>query len=67
MPVLCKSSMTIETISRIQKALTSVGFNTPVTGTLDATTKASVRAYQTKNGLTVSGLSIDTLKRLGVL
>jgi hypothetical protein len=67
MPVLCKSSMTIETISRIQKALTTAGFKTPVTGSLDATTKASVKAYQTKNGLTVSGLSIDTLKRLGVL
>jgi len=67
MPVLCKSSMTIETISKIQRALTDAGFNTPVTGSLDSATKASVRAYQTKNGLTVSGLSIDTLKRLGVL
>jgi len=67
MPVLCKSSMTIETISKIQKALTNAGFNTPVTGSLDSATKAAVRAYQTKNGLTVSGLSIDTLKRLGVL
>jgi hypothetical protein len=67
MPVLCKSSMTIETISKIQKALSDAGFSTPVTGSLDAATKASVRAYQQKNGLTVSGLSIDTLKRLGVL
>jgi len=67
MPVLCKSSMTIETISKIQKALTSAGFSTPVTGMLDAQTKASVKAYQTKKGLTVSGLSIDTLKHLGVL
>jgi len=67
MPVLCKSSMTIETISKIQKALTKAGFKTPVTGTLDKTTKASVKAYQTKQGLTVSGLSINTLKKLGVL
>jgi peptidoglycan hydrolase-like protein with peptidoglycan-binding domain len=67
MPVLCKSSMTIETISKIQKALTAAGFKTPVTGMLDATTKASVKAYQTKKGLTVSGLSIATLKDLGVL
>jgi len=67
MPVLCKSSMTIETISKIQAALTKAGFKTPVTGMLDATTKASVKAYQTKNGLTVSGLSINTLKKLGVL
>jgi len=67
MPVLCKSSMTVETISKIQRALTSAGFNTAVTGSLDASTKAAVRAYQQKNGLTVSGLSIDTLKRLGVL
>ena len=67
MPVLCKSSMTIETISKIQRALTGAGFNTAVTGTFDPATKASVKAYQTKNGLTVSGLSIDTLKRLGVL
>ena len=67
MPVLCKSSMTVNTISRIQKALTAAGFNTPVTGTLDAATKASVKAYQTKKGLIVSGLSIATLKDLGVL
>jgi len=67
MPVLCKSSMTIETISKIQQALTDAGFKTPVTGTLDNATKASVKAYQTKKGLTVSGLSIDTLKDLGVL
>ncbi len=67
MPVLCKSSMTVETISKIQRALSTAGFKTPVTGSLDKATKASVKAYQTKNGLTVSGLSIDTLKKLGVL
>jgi len=67
MPVLCKSSMTFQTISKIQRALTAAGFKTAVTGSLDAATKASVKAYQMKNGLTVSGLSIDTLKRLGVL
>ena len=67
MPVLCKSSMTIETISKIQSALTTAGYKTPVTGILDSATKASVKAYQTKNNLAVSGLSLDTLKRLGVL
>lgn len=67
MPVLCKSSMTVETISKIQTALTKAGYKTPVTGMLDAATKASVKAYQTKKGLTVSGLSIATLKDLGVL
>ncbi|MCK5854047.1 MAG: peptidoglycan-binding protein, partial [Sulfurovaceae bacterium] len=66
MPVLCKSSMTIETISKIQRALTNAGHNTPVTGSLDMTTKASVEAYQRKSGLVVSGLSMDTLKSLGV-
>ena len=66
MPVLCKSSMTIETISRIQQALTAAGHNTPVTGSLDMATKASVEAYQQKSGLVVSGLSMDTLKSLGV-
>jgi len=59
--------MTIETISNIQSALTTTGFKTPVTGSLDAATKASVQAYQTKKGLVVSGLSIATLKDLGVL
>jgi len=67
MPVLCKSSMTIDTISKIQNALTNAGFKTPTTGILDSATKASVKAYQTKKGLTVSGLSIATLKNLGVL
>jgi len=66
MPVLCKSSMTFETISRIQQALTNAGYNTPVTGSLDSATKASIEAYQRKSGLVVSGLSMDTLKSLGV-
>jgi hypothetical protein len=66
MPVLCKSSMTIETISKIQRALTAAGYNTPVTGSLDMATKSSVEAYQRKSGLVVSGLSMDTLKALGV-
>jgi hypothetical protein len=66
MPVLCKSSMTVETISKIQRALTKAGFNTPVTGRLDEATKKSVEAYQKKNGLIVSGLSMDTLKDLGI-
>jgi len=66
MPVLCKSSMTIETISKIQRALTAAGHKTPVTGSLDSATKASIEAYQRKSGLVVSGLSMDTLKSLGV-
>ena len=66
MPVLCKSSMTFETISKIQRALTAAGFNTPVTGSLDMATKSSIEAYQRKSGLVVSGLSMDTLKSLGV-
>ena len=66
MPVLCKSSMTIETISKIQRALTAAGHNTPVTGSLDMATKASVEAFQRKSGLVVSGLSMNTLQSLGV-
>jgi len=66
MPVLCKSSMTFETISKIQRALTAAGFNTPVTGSLDMATKASIEAYQRKSGRVVSGLSMDTLRALGV-
>jgi len=66
MPVLCKSSMTVETISKIQKALTDAGFPTPITGVLDEATKQSVEAYQKKRGLIVSGLSMNTLKDLGV-
>jgi peptidoglycan hydrolase-like protein with peptidoglycan-binding domain len=58
--------MTIETISKIQRALTAAGYNTPVTGSLDMATKSSVEAYQRKSGLVVSGLSMDTLKALGV-
>ena len=66
MPVLCKSSMTFETISKIQRALTAAGYSTPVTGSLDMATKSSVEAYQRKSGLIVSGLSMDTLRSLGV-
>ncbi|HHD80468.1 MAG TPA: peptidoglycan-binding protein, partial [Campylobacterales bacterium] len=66
MPVLCKSSMTIDTISKIQQALTNAGFETPVTGTLDSATKKSVKEYQAKKGLTISGLTIETIKSLGV-
>ncbi len=55
-------------ISRIQQALTNVGFPTTINGTFDRKTKDAVIKFQTKKGLTPDGsVGPMTLKKLGIM
>lgn len=65
--VLCQTNMTKEVISGIQSALMKRGFNPgPIDGKIGSGTLRAVDAYQQKNSMERGGLTIDTIKSLGV-
>jgi len=66
-PVLCQTNMTRELISEVQRALKTAGFDPgPVDGVVGRGTLRAVDAYQREKGLARGGLTMDTLKSLGV-
>ncbi len=66
-PVLCRTNMTRELISEVQRALKTAGFDPgPVDGVVGRGTLRAVDAYQREKGLARGGLTMDTLKSLGV-
>ncbi len=65
--VLCQTNMTKEVIAGIQSALMKRGFNPgPIDGKIGSGTLRAVDAYQQKNNMERGGLTIDTIKSLGV-
>jgi hypothetical protein len=65
--VLCQTNMTKDVITGIQNALYKKGFNPgPIDGEIGSATLRAVDAYQQKNNLDRGGLTIDTIKALGV-
>ena len=65
--VLCQTNMTAGTISEVQRALKAAGFDPgPIDGVVGSATLRAVSAYQRKKGLPTGGLTMDTLKSLGV-
>ncbi len=65
--VLCQTNMTPAVISKVQQALKAAGFNPgPVDGMAGSATLRAVDAYQRDKGLARGGLTMDTLKSLGV-
>ncbi len=65
--VLCQTNMTKDVITGIQSALAKRGFNPgPIDGQIGSATLRAVDAYQQKNNLERGGLTIDTIKALGV-
>lgn len=66
--ILCETNVTPEVIARIQQALSAKGMNPgPINGSLNAETLSAVREYQIKNNLATGGVTIETLKSLGVM
>ncbi len=66
-PIVCKSSMTDHTITRVQEALQSAGFyNGAIDGVWGSDSRAATRAYQKAKGLPVAGLSVATMESLGL-
>jgi hypothetical protein len=65
--VLCQTNMTKEVILGIQNALMKRGFNPgPIDGKIGSGTLRAVDAYQQKNSMERGGLTLDTIKSLGV-
>jgi len=67
MPIICESNMTPSFIKKVQQALKYQGFyHGEVDGIWGQEEKSAVRAYQKANKLTVTKLSIETMKSLGI-
>jgi len=65
--ILCKTNMTPATIRTIQRALKKVGHDPgPIDGVYGWRTQRAVRSYQKAKGLPSGGLTIATIKALGV-
>ncbi len=66
-PILCETNITPDIISDIQEALLEKGHNPgPIDGVLGRQTMDAVKSFQQEKGLPQAGLSINTLKQLGV-
>jgi hypothetical protein len=65
--VLCETNMTAEIMTELQKALQAAGFNPgPIDGSIGAQTMRAVDEYQRAKGMERGGLTLTTLKALGV-
>ncbi len=64
----CPETMKPEFIATLQRALLARGYYTAaITGRLDQATVASVRRYQSDNGMDSGHLSIETARELGIV
>lgn len=64
----CPPAFTIEFVSNLQRALAVRGqYTGPITGNMDAPTRAAVRAVQRAEGLDSDILSIAAARRLGLV
>jgi hypothetical protein len=66
-PILCQTNLTRELGDDIQTALLHAGHDPgPIDGVIGAQTMAALRSFQQKKGLATGGLTVETLKELGV-
>ena len=66
--ILCETNTTPGVVSKIQRALSASGHNPGrIDGVLGRDTMAAVASYQRAKGLPSGGLTVATLKSLGVL
>jgi len=65
--VLCETNMTTNMIQDVQRSLASKGYQPgPIDGVLGSQTMTAVGNFQRKQGLPTGGLTMDTLKKLGI-
>lgn len=65
--VLCETNMSRDVIAQVQQALQSAGFDAgSADGVIGRQTLLAVDAYQRRKGLPTGGLTMDTLKSLGI-
>jgi len=66
-PVLCEVNMSKDIVLGIQQALKTAGYNPgPIDGVIGGQTMVAVNNFQRKKGLATGGLTIDTIRALGV-
>lgn len=64
----CPEDLTPDFIASVQRALKVRGaYRGPVTGQMDARTRAGIRRYQSANGLDSGLLSLETGRQLGLI
>jgi hypothetical protein len=64
----CPEELTLDAIATLQRALKARGvYLEPVTGRMDAATRAAVRRYQAPRGLDSDHLSLAAARELGVI
>ena len=67
MPMVCEEAMVPSLVRKIQKALKYQGYYSgQIDGDWGFEEKAAIRAYQKAKGLSVTKLSIETMKSLGI-
>lgn len=66
MPVVCDMASAAH-IRQIQQQLQANGYNVPLSGTLDSMTRAAVLQFQQDNGLALGGITLETLRKLGLV
>jgi len=65
--VLCETNMSKDIIAQVQQSLQSAGFDAGgADGVIGRQTLLAVDAYQRRKGLATGGLTMDTLKSLGI-
>lgn len=66
MPIACTDALSPTQIRQIQQALLQAGQNLKLSGALDAATIKALHAFQAANQLAIGGLSLETLRKLGL-
>lgn len=66
MPTACTAALTSQQISQIQQALLEQGQSLAISGRLDTTTILALHAFQAAHQLAVGGVSLETLRKLGL-
>jgi len=66
--ILCETNTSGDIVRRMQRALDAAGHSPgPIDGIVGRETMAALKGYQTQKGLPTGGLTLATLKSLGVL
>lgn len=65
--ILCKTNTTSDVVRRMQRALQSAGYSPgPIDGIVGRETLAALKGYQNEKGLPQGGVTLTSLKSLGV-
>ena len=65
--ILCETNTNADVVRRLQRALDSAGHSPgPIDGIVGRETLAALKGYQSEKGLATGGLTLATLKSLGV-